>query len=259
MRKKSFQIAFCLISFFMMTKAVIAQTVTVCAVPQAYSALEKIKRTAPFYFRTYYGTFEELFARINSADKKNYCSLVISDEEKIPVLLIEAGKTTYSNYKAFVKAPLILWSADEKLFEEDIKVIKKKRLKSLALPKQNLSCVGFTAGQVVKRKSFPTEYLKNRIYRADHEFHAYSLVSSGNVQAGFMTKPVIMRNGKPTGSYWLVPDEYYDQIQYYIVNLSLEDRKSGAVYDYISTDKNALSCFFDAGFCDLSHINHEQK
>ncbi|MGN1281980.1 MAG: substrate-binding domain-containing protein [Succinivibrio sp.] len=259
MRKKSFQIAFGLILLLLLPKLVSAKNMTVCAVPQVYSALEKVKHIAPFYFKTYYASFEELSATISNSNEKNSCSIVIADEEKLPVLLIETGKTTYSSYRAFVKAPLILWSADKELFAKDISVIKKKKLKSLAMPKQNLSAVGFTAGQIAKRKTFPTDYLKSRIYRTEHEFQAYSLVSSGNVQAGFMTKPVIMRDGKATGSYWLVPDEYYDQILYYIVNLCADDNKVLQLYTYLSSDRNALACFFEAGFWDLSHINHEQK
>lgn len=59
------------------------------------------------------------------------------------------------------------------------------------------------------------------------------MVNSGNVQTGFITKPLIMRDGKTTGSYWFVPHEYYDPINTTSSTLTLpllEQAKFSTIY-----------------------------
>ena len=144
-----------------------------------------------------------------------------------------------------------LWSKDETLFKNDIKAIKDKKLKSLALPKASLTPVGFAASQIVKKKNFPTNYIKYKIFRTEQEFQAFAMVNSGNVQTGFITKPLIMRDGKATGSYWFVPHEYYDPIKYYIINTNSTSFRTSKVFNYLLTDNNVHQFFLKAGFEDL--------
>lgn len=77
------------------------------------------------------------------------------------------------------------------------------------------------------------------------------MVNSGNVQTGFITKPLIMRDGKTTGSYWFVPHEYYDPIKYYIINTNSTSFRTSKVFNYLLTDNNVHQFFLKAGFEDL--------
>ena len=76
-------------------------------------------------------------------------------------------------------------------------------------------------------------------------------VGLGNVQTGFITKPLIMRDGKTTGSYWFVPHEYYDPIKYYIINTNSTSFRTSKVFNYLLTDNNVHQFFLKAGFEDL--------
>ena len=219
----------------------------VCGVIQTYSALESIKDSSKVKFETFYGTQLELRDRILLSGDR--CDVLVTDEEKLPKILIDADRALYENVSKLVRAPLILWSGNRFLFQKDISAITKKKLRSLIVPKAHLTSVGYAANQVLNHKDFPIDYLekKGKIFKADHEYQAYSLLEPGNVQVGFLTKPLIMKDAKTTGSYWYIPNEYYDPIYYYLVMLS-EDPATRAVCDLLSDPAFALRHFKQAGF-----------
>ena len=249
MRKKFIQLITVVSTIFTFEQAQASADVVVCAVPQVYSALESAKDGASDKFETYYAPSEDLTSRI--ANNSGKCSIVVSSDEKLAILMLRAEKTTQEGIKPFVKAPLILWSKDEYLFKNDINAIKDKKLKSLALPKATLTPVGFAASQIVKKKNFPTDYIKYRLFRTEHEYQAYAMVNSGNVQTGFFFFFFIMKDGKATGSYWFVPHEYYDPIKYYLINTNTNSFRTKKVYNYLLNDSNVHQYFIKAGFEEL--------
>ena len=224
----------------------------VCGVPQVYSALEGIRESSELTFNSYYGTMQDIESR--AIYYRGKCNIIITNEERLPANLIKEGKITQSNVSRLVKAPLILWSNNKFLLKDNINVITQKKLRSLALPKDSLTTVGFAASEVVKRKDFPSEYLKkkNGIYRAEHEYQIYSLLINNNVQTGFITKPLIIKNGETTGSYWYIPHEYYSPIYYYIVSTD-KSGKTQELYNFIRGNKKNLSEFYSAGFEALNN------
>lgn len=224
---------------------------TVCASIQTYSALENLKEYAKIPYDTYYGTTDEIYNRIIYS--QGPCSLVVANEEKLIALLIQSGKLPSGRALPFIKAPLILWSKDKNLFMYDIRAITRKKLKSMAIPKEKLSFAGFAAKQITKRKTFPTAYLKKRIFKVDNEFQAYMLAKESKAQTAFVTKPLIMTDGQPDGSYWMIKRDYYPPIRYYIASLADEkDYESLELMNYIAGDRRSINTFERAGFEPLS-------
>ncbi len=247
MRKEIIQIAlaagtFCTLLCF---KAQ-AYDIEVCAVPQTYSAIEQIRETSEIEFNAYYGTTADVENR--ALFRRNSCQIVITNEEKLPIALIENGKASADTVSKLVKAPLVLWSLNRYLFKDNIDAVVKKNLKSLSIPKANLTAVGFSANEVLSKKNFPSAYLKkkNRIYYSEHEYQTFSFIKNNNVQVGFLTKPLIIRDGHAVGSYWAIPEEYYSPIYYYIV-LTAKDDKTEELYNYIRGRKS-LPAFTASGF-----------
>lgn len=219
----------------------------VCAATQAYGAIEPLKSEQDF--SAVYGTSEDLEAKITNGEAA--CDIVISSDEKLPVVLIRAGLGDRASMRAIARAPLILWSADPTLLDGQALAVSQKRLKSLALPKAELTPPGFAASRVVERSDFPTEYLKGRIYRTEQEFQVLAMVESGNVQAGFLTRPLILGpDGAPRGSYWQVPRANYPEIDYYLIKLTRARRDPGtdALYSFFKDDPKVLRSFQRAGF-----------
>ena len=117
------------------------------------------------------------------------------------------------------------------------------------MPNPHLTPVGFAAKQIVSKKTFPSEYLKHRIYRADHEFQIFSFVANQSVQAGFVTKPLIYKDGHTTGSFWNIPENTYAPIFYYLIDTSKSNSHSIQVlFNYIYANSQALRHFYEYGF-----------
>lgn len=223
--------------------------VTVCASTQTYSALEAVKEHSPTEITSKYAAGEDLEALL--AEDNNHCELVISADEKLPVLLVRAGKTSASSMSVLVRAPLILWSADPTLLDNKASAVANKKLKSLALPNAKLTPVGYATSKIVSRKNFPTNYLKGRIYRTEHEYQVLSLVESGNVQAGFLTRPLILdKTGHMRGSFWQTPKELYPELDYYLVILKDAEKKSDVqrLANYLKSNEQVMGDFIKAGF-----------
>ena len=247
MRKTSKILGLTATLFFMSNAQ--SSEVTLCATTQTYSALEAIKEHAPVDYKVQYAFAEDLEALVS--DPKSPCQAVISSDEKLPILLVRSGKASISDMTQIARAPLILWSADPQLLDDKASVVAKKQLKSLAIPKAELTPVGYASAQIVSRRNFPTNYLKGHIYRAEHEYQVLAMVQGGNVQAGFLTKPLIMNSsGKTSGSYWQTPRNLYPELGYYLIPLQKEKNKPEIIElcNYIRSSKAVMQDFIASGF-----------
>ena len=233
MRKKLIQLIITF-SFFFSFDVFAKSNIEVCAAPQTYSALENIKKYPKVHFETFYGSSDELLSIISNQKKR--CHIIISEDEKIPVIMLKSNKTEFSNIKRLVRSPLILWSKDENAIDDKLNFLKKKKIKSLVHPKA----------------SFPSDFLKGKIFRTDHEYAAFSLVDNQNVQAGFMTKPVVMKDGKIEGSYYIFPYDKYEPIFYYVtLNNEEKSNRISTLYTELSTSVRVITSFVLAGFDSL--------
>ncbi len=169
-----------------------AQPLKVCAVPQLYQALERIKESSPVQLELTYAPSTALYARVvNSA--KTECEVLLSADERLPITLIRAQKLEASSLKAFTRAQLILWSPDRRRFSgvKNGLTDALSRVRSLAVPKPGLTPAGYAASLILARPDFPRRLLNSSIYPAEQEYQVYSMVKSGNVEAGIITRPLI--------------------------------------------------------------------
>ena len=79
------------------------------------------------------------------------------------------------------------------------------------------------------------------------------MVDSTYVQTGFLTKPLIMKDGHTLGSYWQIPSNLYPEIIYYSV-ISAHGEKSKdskALVKFLHENNQSLECFIKQGFDPL--------
>lgn len=227
--------------------------VKVCAVPQVYSALESLHEISPVDYSVKYGTSGDILSWITN--NQEHCELVLSSDEKLPILLIRAQKAQAATMHSFIRAPLLLWSADPRAIDANLKVITGKKLRSLSIPRSELTPVGFAARMITSRKEFPTGYLEGRIYHTDQEYQSFSLIKSGVVQAGFITKPLVIKSGgRIEGSYWQVPREMYPDLLYYevLTQEAVNNKDAETFYNLFRSNKKVENIFTQAGFEPLS-------
>lgn len=221
-----------------------SSNVKVCAVPQLYNALNAIAKDPTLNITPFFATSSDLYAQIaNSTKDANICDVVLSSDEKLPIRLIRSQKADGSSLKPFIRAPLVMWSADPRLFsgKSGISLMASNKIKSIAIAKPSLSPVGFATKKVLSSNNFKTANLKDHIYRAEQEYQVFSMVISGNVQVGFITKPLVNSlTHEANGSYWAIPRSYYPDIQYYVVvmqNASNNPKVTKFVNDLMNSHK----------------------
>lgn len=204
------------------------QKLQVCATAQMYNALEALTPKIPVRFEAHYTTASNIYTGIINNNLK--CDVIISPDERLPISLIRLNKTSPASFIPFTRAKLILWSANPYLFNGSISAVYDKKLKSLAIPDPRLTPVGFAAKQIVANKGFPTEYIKNKIFYPEHEYQVHSMVANQNVEAGFITLPLITsKTKKANGSYWIVPRDYYPDIFYYTLIIDESPKRNDAL------------------------------
>lgn len=230
--------------------------VKVCAVPQLYQALNYLKEHSSIEFTPYFATSNELYARIANAphnDTTSVCDIVLSSDERLPISLIRSQKALGSSMYPFARAPLVLWSANSKLLSgHDPRIlIEKRQIKSLAIASASLTPVGFASHQIIKRNDFKTSIIKDKLFKSDHEYQVYSMVLNGNVQCGFISKPLIVTiNNKTPGSYYEVPRSWHSDIQYYVVLMeqSKNNNQAQKFIKYLTKDNQVHEQLKGFGF-----------
>ncbi len=230
-----------------------ADPLQVCAVPPLYPALTAwTAATKPQDLALHFDSAAGLYARLINEGRG--CDVLLSGDERLPILLIRARRADAASLRPFARVPLTLYSADPKLLQNHTaspaafyKAVEQ--LNSLALPRAELTPAGFAATQVTEAKAFPRRRLNNKIYPADHEYQAYAMISSGNVQAGFITLPLALQE---PGSYMEVPSALYPEICYYAVILNTaEQARAQAFTSALGSDEQLRQCLQQAGFTPL--------
>ncbi len=229
----------------------------ICAEPQLYLALTNLQEQQPAAlgtpFALYFNTATDLYAQL--ANNQLKCDVLLSSSERLPILLIRSGKAMPGSMSSFARVPLVLYSADPQLFKDGrTDAISGRKLKSLALPNASLTPAGFAAAEIAARPDFPTNYIKQHIYRAEQEYQVYAMVSGGNVQAGFLTLPLITaKDGSTQGSHWLVPQDLYPPLYYYALSLKGgRQDESSALINKLTFGKEAQPFLRQAGFTPLT-------
>ena len=253
-KKVLYTLTLCLCSY----QAMADDKINVCATSQMYNALSAIA-AARDDMNTYFASGTDLYAQISNNDRK--CNILISSDEKLPIQLIRSNRAEAASMLPLVRAPLVLWSKNPRLFNNgSTKAISDRQLESLAIAKTELTPVGFATHQIVSKSAFPTNYIKNKLFRAEHEYEVYSMVDSENVQAGFVSKPLVTsRNRMANGSYWVVPKDYHADILYYITIVDKAENTDKIVdlYKFLKENKSALESYEIFGFENLNSAENK--
>lgn len=234
------------------------ETVKVCAVPQLYSALNHLYQKDE-NVSLYFATANELYALISNHE--GVCDLLLASDERLPITLIRAQKAVASSLVPFARAPLVLWTKQQKLIDQNKpleQLIKDRKVKSLAVAKANLTPVGFASNEVLKSSKLKLDYLKNNLYKSEHEYQVYSMVDQGNVDLGLISLPLITNpKHKIDGIYFEIPRNIHPDILYYAL-LMQKSKDCKACQKFIkkllsdSETQNSLKSF---GFYALTPEN----
>ena len=180
----------------------------VCAEPQFYAVVHELQDLADPPFTAVVDTTTVLEAGL--ANQALRCDLVLTGFSALSVMLMRGGRVHPAQVQVIAHAPLVVAARDRQLFRHGVDAITERRLRSLAVPRAAYSAVGHAAARIIRSPAFPTGYLENDIYRADQEFQVLAMLDSRQVQAGFVTLPLLHLLPWPEEySYWKIPATYY--------------------------------------------------
>lgn len=236
-----------------------APELRVCAVPQLHSAMNYLSTRNSIKFTLISGSSSALLDALLNDD--GMCDVLLSSDERLPITLIRAGKAVGSSMIAFTRAPLVVWSQNPEMFKavtgDFFRDFSQAPLTSAAVARPELTPPGFAANYLFKDNAAFFAGRTGRLYTVSNEYQVYSIVLAGNVDAGFVTRPLIIKNGTDeavSGSFLEVPRRMYPDIQYYALLLESAPHRKLA-QDFIRqlhSDRNLHQTLRAFGFASLA-------
>ena len=113
----------------------------------------------------------------------------------------------------YARGRLVLWSPRNDYVDAEGKVLESGEYSRLAIANPKLAPYGKAAQEVLESKGL-WETLQQRLVRGKSIGQTYQFVRSGNAELGFIAYSQIKRpNHSDTGSYWVIPQAFYEPIE----------------------------------------------
>ncbi|MBE0437794.1 MAG: molybdate ABC transporter substrate-binding protein, partial [Methylomicrobium sp.] len=157
-----------------------------------------------------FGATGKLYAQIvNGAPFEVF----LSADAKTPERLENEGYLVAQSRFTYAIGKLALWSADDRLIDEQELVLRQGNFKHLAIANPKNAPYGAAAMEVLEKLGL-NDKLSPKLVTGESISQAFQFVHSGNAQLGFVALSQIMTDGKiNTGSAWLVPADLYTEIR----------------------------------------------
>lgn len=165
--------------------------------------------------------------------------ILISADDETPRKLAKEAKAITETQFTYAIGTLALWSPDANLVDQGGGVLKTDKFKFLAIANAKVAPYGQAAVQTMLKLGLLTK-LEPRVVQGENIAQTYQFVTSGNAQLGFVALSQITENGKvKSGSAWIVPQEFHDQIKQdaILLNNGKDSIAAKSLLDYLKSDK----------------------
>ncbi len=165
--------------------------------------------------------------------------ILISADDETPRKLAKEAKAIAETQFTYAIGTLALWSPDANLVDQGDGVLKTDKFKFLAIANAKVAPYGQAAVQTMLKLGLLTK-LEPRVVQGENIAQTYQFVTSGNAQLGFVALSQITENGKvKSGSAWIVPQEFHDQIKQdaILLNNGKDSIAAKALLEYLKSDK----------------------
>ena len=163
----------------------------------------------------------------------------ISADDETPRKLAKEAKAIAETQYTYAIGTLALWSPDANLVDQGGGVLKTDKFKFLAIANAKVAPYGQAAVQTMLKLGLLTK-LEPRVVQGENIAQTHQFVTSGNAQLGFVALSQIIENGKvKSGSAWIVPQEFHDQLKQdaILLNTGKDSVAAKALLDYLKSDK----------------------
>ena len=160
-------------------------------------------------------------------------------DEATPARLEKDGAAVPGSRFAYATGTLVLWSVQAGVVDAQGETLKKGEFKKLAIAAPKLAPYGAAAMETMTRLGLLAS-LEPKLVVGESIGQAYSFVSTGNAELGFLALSQVYEDGQlKSGSAWIVPENLHRPIRQDAVLLSrAKDNKAATeLMAFLKTEK----------------------
>ncbi|MDP2818079.1 MAG: molybdate ABC transporter substrate-binding protein [Polaromonas sp.] len=163
----------------------------------------------------------------------------LSADDETPKKLEQNGTGVKGSRFTYATGRLALWSAQPGVVDAQGEVLKKGQFSKLAIAAPKLAPYGAAAVETMTRLGVMAA-LERKLVTGESTGQAFSFVSTGNAELGFVALSQVVQGGKLTsGSAWIVPETLHSPIRQDAVLLAKGKDSPAAIalVAFLKTDK----------------------
>jgi len=163
----------------------------------------------------------------------------LAADDETPARLEKEGAAVNGSRFTYATGKLVLWSAQTGLVDAQGEVLKKGDFKKIAIAAPKLAPYGAAAVETMNKLGLQAA-LEPKLVQGESIGQAFSFVSTGNAELGFIALSQVYEGGKiKSGSAWIVPENLHSPIRQDAVLLAKAKDSKAAVQlmAYLKTDK----------------------
>jgi molybdate transport system substrate-binding protein len=163
----------------------------------------------------------------------------LAADDETPAKLEKEGAAVGGSRFTYATGKLVLWSAQPGLVDAQGEVLKKGDFKKIAIAAPKLAPYGAAAVETMNKRGLQAA-LEPKLVQGESIGQAFSFVSTGNAELGFVALSQVYEGGKiKSGSAWIVPESLHSPIRQDAVLLAkAKDSKAAAqLMAYLKTGK----------------------
>ncbi len=157
--------------------------------------------------KTSFGSTGKLYAQIVHGAPFD---IFLAADMARPARLVEEGQALKGSRFTYARGRLVLWSADEKLFDDGRVYLKRGNFQRLAIANPKTAPYGLAAQQLLNHLGV-WESLTGKLVRGDSIAQTFQFTATGNAEAGLVAASQV-KAWPHKGSRWEVPQAYYPPI-----------------------------------------------
>lgn len=183
-----------------------------------------------------FGATGKIYAQITNGAPFD---VFLAADDEAPAKLEKAGVAVAGSRFTYATGKLVLWSAQAGVVDERGEVLKAGNFKHLAIAAPKLAPYGAAAMETMTKLELLAS-LEPKLVQGESIGQAYSFVSTGNAELGFIALSQVVEGGKiKSGSAWIVPENLHSPIRQDAVLLThAKDNKAAAqLVAFLKRDK----------------------
>lgn len=165
--------------------------------------------------------------------------IFLAADDETPAKLEKEGTAVNGSRFTYATGKLVLWSAQLGVVDAQGEVLKKGDFKKIAIAAPKLAPYGAAAVETMNKLGLQAA-LEPKLVQGESIGQAFSFVSTGNAELGFIALSQVYEGGKiKSGSAWMVPSNLHSPIRQDAVLLAKgKDSKAAAqLMAFLKTDK----------------------